>query len=426
MSNEISGAARRLGSAAGLWLALVGASAGAWAGGKTDDWQQVSSPAPVIGLDGRPHAAACSGYPGTNARYSFWHKRGKSKNLVVFFEGGGACWDDFSCTFPFDDRLPVAVPQLFVPQIPANGNPATYSGIFDASHPANPVKDWSFVYIPYCTGDVHSGSADRNYHNAGHPVFPLPSMFNIHHGGFDNFMVVLDWMRKNADKPEQILVAGSSAGGYGASTNFPWVQRAFPKAKMAVLADASQGVLSPTFDASRPGRNSWNPQLAPWVFGNDVNQVASGSVLRIAGQALPDVRVAQFTTQFDAVQIQFYGVSLYTNPAYPSCPYASTDPNVVLALSWNHDAIAGIRTTAATTPNYRHYVAAGQYHAILRSPQFYAEASAGGVPFSAWTAAMLKKGGAGDDADGDGPPRNPHSAWANLACPGCLLTPACP
>ena len=66
----------------------------------------------------------------------------------------------------------------------------------------------------------------------------LPSSFPIHHGGFDNFMVVLDWMRKRADKPEQILVAGSSAGGYGASTNFPWVQRAFPKAKMAVLADA--------------------------------------------------------------------------------------------------------------------------------------------------------------------------------------------
>ncbi len=422
MSKISSGAARRASRGVGLWLALAGACAGAWAGGKTDDWQKVSSPPPVIGLDGKPHAAACSGYPGTDSRYSFWHKRGKSKNLVVYFEGGGACWDNFSCTFPIADGLPAGVPQTFVPQVPPNTNPANYSGIFDDTQSANPVKDWSFVYIPYCTGDVHSGSADRTYFNAGHPVFPLPSMFPIHHGGFDNFMVVLDWMRKNADKPEQILVAGSSAGGYGASTNFPWVQKAFPKAKMAVLADASQGVLSPLFDVRPPpSRNSWNPQLAPWVFGNNVNAVASGSILNTAAQALPDVRMGQFTTRFDALQIQFYGLSLQTNPYYLSCP--SMDPNVALALSWNHDALAGLQATAAAAPNYRYYLAEGNYHTILSSPLFYSESSAG-VPFSAWTAALLKKGGAGDD-DRDGPPRNPHSAWQNVACPGCLLA-LCP
>jgi hypothetical protein len=391
--------------------------------GNASAWKQVKNPASVTGLDGKRHAAACSGYPGTDPAFSFWHKRGKSKNLVVYFEGGGACWDNFSCTFPIDDRLPAQVPQLYVPQVPANSNPSSYSGIFDAKHPANPVKNWSFVYIPYCTGDVHNGSADRPYFNAGHPVFPLPSMFQIHHGGFDNFMVVLDWMRKNADQPEQILVAGSSAGGYGASTNFPWVQKAFPKAKMAVLADASQGVLSPTFDASMPGRNSWNPQLAPWVFGNDVDVVSSGSILRTAAKALPKVRVGQFTTTFDAVQIQFYGVSLLTNPAFPSCPIAGADADTVVAASWNHDALAGLKTSAATAPNYRHYLAAGQYHTILRSPQFYSEDSAG-VRFADWTTALLQYG----EGDGDDDRRGgKHSAWQNVACPGCLVSPfPCP
>ena len=399
---------------------LALASSAALADRKPTDWQQVVNPAPVVGLDGKPHAAACSGFPGTNPAFSFWHKRGKSNNLVVYFEGGGACWDNFSCSFPISSGLPAQVPQLYVPQVPP-GSPASYDGIFNARHPANPVKDWSFVYIPYCTGDVHNGSADRTYYNVGHPVFPLPSSFPIHHGGFDNFMVVLDWMRKQADKPEQILVAGSSAGGYGASTNFPWVQRAFPKARMAVLADAAQGVLSPAFDTALPGRNSWNPQLPRWVFGNDVNQVASTSILRTAALALPEVRVGQFTTHFDLVQIQFYGVSLQTNPALPSCPSGG------VAASWNKSALASLSAAAAAAPNYRHYLAAGNYHTILRSPGFYTEASAG-VAFRDWTAALLKKGGGAGDGRGhdDEQDRNPHSAWQNLACPGCLVAPVCP
>lgn len=403
----------------GLGL-LALASAAVSADPRPGAWRQVVNPAAVVGIDGRPHAAACSGYPGTDPTYSFWHKRGASKNVVVYFEGGGACWDSFSCTFPISSGLPAEVPQLYVPQVPPGGSPATYDGLFNASHPANPVRDWSFVYIPYCTGDVHLGSADRTYANVGHPVFPLPSTFPIHHGGFDNFMVVLEWMRRNVDRPEQILVAGSSAGGYGASTNFPWVQKAFPKAKMAVLADASQGVLSPAFDTALPGRNSWNPKLAPWVFGTDPNRVPSSSIARIAAQALPEVRVGQFTTQFDAVQIQFYGVSLLTNPAPLSCPGGG------VAASWNKNALASLAEAAAAAPNYRHYVAAGQYHTLLRSAQFYTEASAG-LPFSEWTAAMLKKGRGGrHDGDDIGPPNNPHSAWRNLACPGCLVPPACP
>lgn len=392
------------------------------------DWQQVLNPAPVTaGLDGKPHAAACSGFPGSDPAFSFWHKRGKSKNLVVYFEGGGACWDSLSCTFPMSAGVPAQVPQLYMPQVPAGNNPAAYDGIFNTRHPANPVKDWSFVYIPYCSGDVHSGAADRSYYNVGHPVIPLPSSFPIHHGGYDNFMVVLDWMRKNVDKPEQILVAGSSAGGYGASINFPWVKRAFPKAKMAVLADGAQGVLSPAFDSALPGRNSWNPQLPRWVFGNDVNQVVSPGILRTAALALPDVRVGQFTTTYDQVQMQFYGLTLQTNPAMPSCPFAGPDEATVVATSWNHDVVSGLKRSAAVAPNYRHYLAGGTYHTILRSPGFYTEASAG-VPFSDWMAALLKKGGGAGDGHGrdDEQARNPHSAWQNVACPGCLVEPVCP
>ena len=378
-------------------------------------WQRMENlPTVLRGVDGKPHTASCSAYPGTDPRFNFWAKRGKSKNLVVYFEGGGACWNDFTCTFPFAD-LPAEVPQFFTPTIYPDVNPAAYDGIFNASQARNPVKDWDFVYIPYCTGDVHTGSASKQYFNAGHPVFPLPNDFNIQHRGFDNFMVVLDWMKKNIREPDRILVAGSSAGGYGASINFPWVQKVYPNARLSVLADASQGINTQAFDVSNPGRASWNPQAAPWVFGTDPTQVASPDVLRIAAAAYPKTRVAQFTTQFDEAQIGYYSVVKTFHPPGGACP----NP----ALDWNTQMLANLQSTASSQKNYRHYVAAGQYHTILSSAQFYTEASAG-VSFRDWFDAMLIKGdGEGEGRDDDH--RGRHGPWHNAACPGCLVTIPC-
>ena len=136
------------------------------------------------------------------------------------------------------NSLPAGIPpqlQFFVPAIDADSTPDDYDGMFDTDNPANPIRDWSIVYIPYCTGDLHTGSSTRTYTQPtpapGVPYNPyIPASFPIRHGGFDNFMVVMDWMKKNIDKPRNVLVTGSSAGGYGAIANFPWIERAFRNA----------------------------------------------------------------------------------------------------------------------------------------------------------------------------------------------------
>ena len=71
-------------------------------------WQKVQATGAVQGLDGRSHTATCSGYPGTDAKFNFWTRKGKSRNLVIYLEGGGACWDDLTCTFPYDSSSPTA------------------------------------------------------------------------------------------------------------------------------------------------------------------------------------------------------------------------------------------------------------------------------------------------------------------------------
>jgi hypothetical protein len=373
------------------------------------DWIKHENPAPVVGVDGKAHSATCSGFPGTDPTFSFWTRQGTSKNLVVYFDGGGACFDDISCSFPIAPGVPPEL-QFFLPAIPPGATPANFHGMFKFDQAANPVKDWSFVYVPYCTGDLHLGSATKLYSNMN-PAIPLPA-FPIQHRGFDNFMVVLDWIRNNVAGPKNILVAGSSAGGYGASASFPWVKESFPSAHMYVIADASQGVTTDTWDISTPGRNSWNPTLAPWVFGTDPNALVSQDLLRTSALAYPSAKVSQFTTNVDGTQIQFYA---YIKTYYPSVELpGGLCPNVV--PDWNAQMLDGLKSYSSDVNNYRSYLAGGTYHTILRTPNFYTESSPG-ITYSKWMTAMLQNRG-GTDGTGGGD-------WKNVACPTCRVPLPC-
>lgn len=354
-------------------------------------WIKYENLESVIGADGKEHTATCSGFPGTDPTFSFWAKRGTTNNLVVFFEGGGACWDNLTCSFP----------QSFVPAIDPDANPATYDGIFNSDNPVNPVKDWSFVYIPYCTGDLHVGSSTKKYFNVGNSaLLRSRQTFAIQHRGFDNFMVVLDWIEQNFDAPNKVLVTGSSAGGYGASANFPWIQETYPNALVYVIADASQGVTTAAFDTGNPGRNSWNPQLAPWVFGTDLSAVPSPDLLRIAADAYPQTKTSQFTTVLDSTQIGFYGVMKLRYGPGGSCRKVAVD--------WNHQMLETLDAYAAEVDNFRFYLADGDYHTIMGSPRFYEEQSAG-IPYVDWVGAMLQS----QSSTGG-------EKWQDTACPTCL------
>jgi hypothetical protein len=363
-------------------------------------WTRVQPPASVAGIDGARHSAICSGYPGTDPSYHFYTRKGKTRNLVVYFEGGGACWDSRTCTFP-DGKLPSSVPQFYSASMATSVHPADLQGMFNLNRSGNPIKDWDMVYVPYCTADLHAGTATRTYDNAGHPVYTaLPSTFPIRHNGYSNTMVVLDWIRKNVRSPERVLVAGSSAGGYGASIHFPWLRQLFPAAQISVMADASQGVTTPNWDQSTPGRGSWSLRLPAWSDPIGTVNVSGPELLRLAAQSDPLSRVAQFTTTVDQVQAEYYGEMKQNYGPGGSCNS--------LAQDWNRQMVDTMASYASTVPNYRHYLAAGSYHTILTGADFFTERSAG-MTFNSWLAAML-----------DG-----RDAWRNIACPGCMTPLPC-
>lgn len=339
----------------------------------------------AIEIDGRTIEATCSGVPGGDPAFRFWARRGTGDGLVVYFDGGGACWDDATCAQPRLNRTPEGSREFYKAELMAGDVPAQMDGIFDLDNPRNPVRDWSFVFVPYCTGDVHSGANTAHYTN---PATNEP--YTIEHRGSDNARVILEWMRANFDAPGQLLVTGSSAGAYGAATHYGRIREAFPSGRALMLGDAGQGVTAPGFLQQR--NENWGYDLPANVFGENASLTDDEDIVARLAAHFPQDRFAQYTTAHDDVQVAFYALMGV--------------PNTCAAWTEAMDRDLARRQGAS---NFHSYLAAGETHTILRSPLFYTEESAG-QPFAEWLGAELSEAGA-----------------ANAACEQCLTPRAnCP
>ena len=148
---------------------------------------------------------------------------GSAPGLVIFFEGGGACFNALTC----------------------GANPSTYGagnfggfangggqqGIFDLSNDESPVADWTQIFVPYCTGDVHAGARP----DGTLPDNPGPQQFvgYLNVGHFLNRIVPTF-----LGQVDHVLVAGVSAGGFGAAFNYDRIADAFPGDKVTLLDDS--------------------------------------------------------------------------------------------------------------------------------------------------------------------------------------------
>jgi hypothetical protein len=95
---------------------------------------------------------------------------------------------------------------------------------FNRNDRANPFRDYHFVAVPYCTGDVHAGRMSTAYDYDPDPG----ATFEVTHRGNLNFVAVVEdlFRRYPADMP--VVLSGVSAGGFGAIYNFPEVIERWP------------------------------------------------------------------------------------------------------------------------------------------------------------------------------------------------------
>lgn len=159
-----------------------------------------------------------------NSPTGIGYKVGNPKKLAIYINGGGACFNEPTCA---------GNPKSF------NQNDWNYlsqefstAGIFDVNNPLNPLKDFSFVFVPYCTGDVHSGTKMNG--------LALGVADTQRFVGAKNFIKAMNFIQPYFDynKVEEVVLFGMSAGGYGVYVNFLEITRRFPNAKITVINDS--------------------------------------------------------------------------------------------------------------------------------------------------------------------------------------------
>lgn len=146
-----------------------------------------------------------------------------SKKLMIFLEGGGACFNAQTCSSNpshFDNN------QLTGVFIPAEGS----KGIFSRTDTNNAVADWNMVYVPYCTGDVHAGNAP------GATVTGVPGTQQF--VGYTNMGQYLSRIVPTFPDMQRVLLTGQSAGGFGAALNYVQTARNFGTVPVDLLDDA--------------------------------------------------------------------------------------------------------------------------------------------------------------------------------------------
>lgn len=170
----------------------------------------------------------------------------KSKNLVIFLMGGGACWDALTC---YTLKTASNMDGYDEAKFQSDVNGVLQTSLFDRSDPQNPTKDYSFVFVPYCTGDVHAGDKIGNYNGT-----------ETHHKGLANLKAYLSRILPTFPDVSRVVLSGSSAGGFGTGFNWWRVQQVFSNARVDMINDSGQPLYSPYLSLNRQNewRNAWN------------------------------------------------------------------------------------------------------------------------------------------------------------------------
>jgi hypothetical protein len=159
---------------------------------------------------------------GDGTPYSVFVSRGSSTQLAFNMMYGGACWDGFTC---------FATPLTWIHPFPIVLE-QNLGGLLSSSPSQSPIADFSAVYFPYCTGDVHTGTHLARYGKQ-----------EMHHQGRVNFILALQTLLdRRIVEPENIrefLIFGSSAGALGSLYHLKRLDQIFKSTpKKTLIADA--------------------------------------------------------------------------------------------------------------------------------------------------------------------------------------------
>jgi hypothetical protein len=295
------------------------------------------------------------------SEFAFWERRANPTKVVLYLDGGGACFDAESCAFTGRGGENDYYNWSLVdenPEFPGGG-------ILDFDRRDNPFADHSFLYMASCTGDLDLGDVTREY---------SPDL-TVEHNGFVNGSAVLEHLAEHYPRAREVVVVGKTGGSVAAPIYGGLVADLLPRARVTVFG-AQSGAFPdlPDFNEAILGE-LWG------AYGNmpdwEVNEGLTARDWGIprfwiqAGLHDPDIVMARFDYAYDPNAVR-------------SVERMGGDASDLLALIDANEA-----ALEAAGVNQHSYTAPGAEHQILDIDRFY-EMEVNGVRLVDWVRALVK------------------------------------
>ncbi len=171
--------------------------------------------------------------------------------VLIYLNGGGECFDYNTCyVLNSATHGPFGATQFT--QIASNG---FAQSILDRNLAGSPFAAWSHIFVPYCTGDLHTGERDTTYTMGANSRL-------YHHRGRSNLRAYLRRIAASFPAGTRVALAGSSAGGYGAVYSHDLFRQYFPTGRFYVIDDSGPLLAGDNIPAAQ--RTAW---YANWGLG---------------------------------------------------------------------------------------------------------------------------------------------------------------
>ncbi len=272
-----------------------------------DSWLKIEPPGVVCG-NGSPYKF-------------FVNYSNTTDNLVVVFEPGGACWDYDSCAGRNGIRGAANPDGLKDNHWEKASFISPFLSRFDYTSPS---MTWNMVYVPYCTGDVHTGTKVAMYQGG-----TADPDLTFHHDGHEAVQTVVSWIDANFTHVPKMLSTGCSAGGVGSLVNYRFLRNGVRAIEKGYLINDS----GPVFPSSGYSKPLHNMIRAAWNLDTLLPEMPAGFTLDDMGtlntalaDEFPNDRLA--TTYFR----RDYNFSLYSYERFYDFP-----PKTELLRMWEAD-----------------------------------------------------------------------------------------
>ena len=297
---------------------------------------------------------------GTGERFSFWVHAENPARFLILLNGGGACWDPATC-----GNKPTTDFTSDLSDFPAS------TGILAMRRADNPLRGFSVVLVPYCTGDVGLGTRDVSY-GGSDSTGSAGISYVVHHQGRNNTRDALKWAFRMVKDPAVVVVAGVGAGAVASPMVAELIAEHYPNAHVVQIGNGSGGFRA----AALPGiLTNWGVPRAMRESGIyqdfDSTQISFETLYTGFRHPAPNLRMAQINSASDSTQLRFLS------------RMGVTGMPLEIFMKKNLAEIHAVR------PEFRSYVVPGKKHTVLLSAAFYAT-YVDGVMLRDWVANLIE------------------------------------